>query len=382
MPIITRETIYKRTKTGAVQIWYGELDGEGRYRTVSGQETGKKTVSEWTLCEPKNVGRSNATTIIEQAALELDAIYNKKLDREYRRTLDKIDVLLYTKPAKGLKWYDDAKKRPKPGTVVAAQPKLDGMRCLTDKDAALSGDGIDIPGAPHIIEALEKSGVFVDFPALKFDGELYNHLYKTDFEGLMSALKKAPETAEQRAHVEAVVQYHIYDLVLPVPYRDRLEFIEELFVEYLDQFGSMFQRVPTEFLTLDADYQVVEDYNNKNLDLEYEGSYIHLLDDKPYEPGSRNNGFKVKKFIDGEFPIKKILEGKGNWAGHAKAILIQLPNGNECKASVKGDKAYAKALLEEKDKYEGKAYATVSYLRYTKYGMLNLPIFKTVRWDI
>src|SRR6478736_1590265 len=101
----TRETIYKRTSAGKVQIWYGELDGN-KFRTVSGQEDGKKTTSEWTVCAGKNTGKSNETSPEQQAANELDAMYTKRLEREYRRDKDQIDNKYYTKPIKCIKWYE------------------------------------------------------------------------------------------------------------------------------------------------------------------------------------------------------------------------------------------------------------------------------------
>jgi hypothetical protein len=89
MTIETKRTIYKRTSTGAVQIWYGELDRDnGRYRTSSGQQSGKITTSEWTQCQPKNVGRANATSAGEQAECELEAMYEKRLAREYHESIE------------------------------------------------------------------------------------------------------------------------------------------------------------------------------------------------------------------------------------------------------------------------------------------------------
>ena len=386
--MITRETIYKRTSSGKVQIWYGELDGNGSFRTVSGQIDGKKTTSEWTLCKPKNVGKANATTAVEQAAAELDAMYTKRLEREYRRDIDKIDVKSYTKPMKCLKWYDDAKKRPKPGTLIGVQPKLDGMRCLASKDGCKSQDGLIIPGAPHISEALQE--LLEKFPMMELDGELYNHEYKSDFEGLMSGLKREPKTEADRQRAKDIVQYHIYDIVYNLPYYKnddafvvgRYQNIQNIFELYLKKYSSMFHVVEMVVTTMDETGKVVEDIDDDFIEKGYEGSIVRILNQDFYMPGKRPNSmFKVKNFMDDEFPIVDVMEGKGNWAGHCKAIKVRLPNGNICKASVKGDKSYAKDLLARKDELIGKM-ATVKYLRYSKYGMLNLPIFKSVRWDV
>ena len=73
------ETIYKKTKTGATQEWTIEVVGN-KYRTISGQTDGKKSINEWTIVYGKNVGRSNETTDKEQAMAEVVAKRTKKLE--------------------------------------------------------------------------------------------------------------------------------------------------------------------------------------------------------------------------------------------------------------------------------------------------------------
>jgi ATP-dependent DNA ligase len=387
-----KETIYKRTKSGKIQIWLAHVDSEnGRYRTVSGQIDGAHTTSEWTVCEPKNIGKSNETTVSQQAFLEVEAMYRKRLEREYHKSIDEIDHKRYTKPEKALKWYEDSKKRPTKGSLIGVQPKLDGMRCLASSVGCRSQDGKIIPGAPHITEALKD--FHEKYPEFELDGELYNHEFKEDFEGLMSSLKKEPKTPELAQRARNVVQYHVYDIVCSRPYWEksnesddpfsvgRYQILENIFDIFFEKYGQMFQLVPMVVTHMDDTGKVVEDIDDDYIEQGYEGSIVRVLSDRSgYEAGARRKMFKVKNFIDDEFPIVEVLEGKGNWSGHAKAIRVQLPNGNICKASVKGDKEYARDLLLKKNEIVGKL-ATVKYLRYSKKGMLNLPIFKSIRWD-
>lgn len=371
----TRETIYKRTSSGKVQVWYGELEGD-KYRTTSGQLNGKLNTSEWTVCTPKNVGRSNETTGEQQAALELDAMYSKKLEREYRRSIDDIDNKHYTKPMKSIKWYEDSKKRPKPGTLIAVQPKFDGMRALASKTAIRSQDGKIIPGAPHILRELQE--VFATYD-VELDGELYNHEYREDFEGIMSAVKREIKTKDQRAHAERVVQYHVYDVVSSANYEERYALLQEVFDTYLKDSESIFLS-RTDWVKMDQDGSVVEDIQDSHLEEKYEGSMVRIAS-YPYENKRSNGLFKVKQFHDDEFEITNVMEGKGNWTGHAKAIEVRLKNGNLCKASVKASMPEAAEMWKNRDSMIGKL-ATVKYLRYSKAGMLNLPIFKSIRWDV
>lgn len=382
MTIITRETIYKRTRTGKVQIWYGQLEGN-KYRTVSGQEDGKKTESEWTIVQGKNIGRSNETTPEQQAANELDSMYKKRLEREYHREKANIDRPRYIKPMKSLKWYEDIKKRPKPGTLIALQPKLDGMRCIANESGLKSQDGKIIPGAHFITEALAE--VFKMYPGLSLDGELYNHDYHDDFEGLMSLLKKETRTPAQDEEIKNKVQFHLYDLPSSNgSYRVRYSQLEEHIMPMLSRHGSMFELTYTEFHNIkSAEHaiELVEEFNTTCLETFYEGSMVRIADEGNYKSGTSKELFKVKKFQDDEFQIVEVLEGKGNWAGHAKALRVKLPNGNICKATIKGEMPYCKKLWEDREKLIGK-WATVNFLRYSKKGMLNLPVVKSIRWDI
>jgi len=83
-------TLFSRTSTGAVQQWTVQIDGN-KFRVESGQTDGKKVLSEWTVCEPKNVGRANATTAEEQALSEAEAKWDKKLKTGYTTDVKKID---------------------------------------------------------------------------------------------------------------------------------------------------------------------------------------------------------------------------------------------------------------------------------------------------
>ena len=83
-------TLFSRTSTGAVQQWTVQIDGN-KFRVESGQTDGKKVLSEWTVCEPKNVGRANATTAEEQAVCEAQSKWDKKVKLGYTTDVSKID---------------------------------------------------------------------------------------------------------------------------------------------------------------------------------------------------------------------------------------------------------------------------------------------------
>ena len=75
-------TLYARGKKKKVLIWNIEVDG-GKYRTITGAEGAKQVTSAWTVCEAKNVGRSNETTPEQQAMAEAASKWTAKRDKEH-----------------------------------------------------------------------------------------------------------------------------------------------------------------------------------------------------------------------------------------------------------------------------------------------------------
>jgi hypothetical protein len=76
----TIKFLYKRTSTGAIQIWGQELYASG-YRSIIGQLEGKLQVSDWTTVKPKNLGKKNERLADDQAKFEVDNTYTKKLSQ-------------------------------------------------------------------------------------------------------------------------------------------------------------------------------------------------------------------------------------------------------------------------------------------------------------
>ena len=153
--IFPTDPLYKRGTKGEVRVWYMELckrfDGEGFHRVVSGIDGGKLTFSAWTYCTPKNVGRSNETTSLEQAQIEVSNAWTIKSERGYFADIEEIDNVPFTKPMLAV----DIEKRKGKFTFndrVYAQPKLDGVRCIARADGLWTRTGKPITAVPHIVE--------------------------------------------------------------------------------------------------------------------------------------------------------------------------------------------------------------------------------------
>jgi DNA ligase-1 len=407
--IETLDTIYKRTSTGAVQIWYGELDGEGRYRTSSGQQGGVITTSEWTVAEAKNVGRSNATTEIEQARLELESKYRDRLEKDYHRDVNNIDTVRFVSPMLADKW-EDKFHHIRNGELVFLQPKLDGFRAIAQFSHLAkhnvvfnSRNGKPFLGPVHLAEAL--SPLFQRQPDLILDGELYNHDHKDQFEALSSGIKKEPKTPELMERARRVVQYHVYDLPSSSNdnYGSRYAALDELFSNEPELQSDMFHLVENHSIIWDGDAAQMNDIVSEFLERGYEGGMAKR--NTPYVFKRTPHLLKVKNFMEEEFEIVGIEEGKGNWTGCAKRVFISVPTApvvlndwiinrdtgvvekfdgaqknyqRASKATPTGTQDEMRRVAQEIGKYIG-SYCTLKFFRYTESGVPYLPIIKTMK---
>ncbi len=103
------ETIYKKTKTGAIQEWTIEVS-DNKYRTHSGQVGGQITTNAWTIVYGKNEGKANGTTDNEQALKEAIAKRTKKLESGYFENIKHINKTQYFEPMLASKWEDSKDK--------------------------------------------------------------------------------------------------------------------------------------------------------------------------------------------------------------------------------------------------------------------------------
>lgn len=367
--------LYKRTSTGAIQVWWMQIEDHA-YRTHSGQLDGKIVTSLWTLVDAKNVGRANETTREEQAILEVEAKYTKKVEQgKYYNDLRAIDsVAKFFSPMLAHKFDPDRIEE-----HFYLQPKLNGCRCIADVNGLWSRNGKEFVNTPHISEELKD--FFEANPEAKLDGELYNHDYNTQFQTLISSIKKGKPDAASIAKSAEVVEYHIYDFPTHKGnFGERWNALESLFHASKLEESTTIRLVPT---WRSSDVKTAQGLHERNKAKGYEGSIIRL--DKPYENKRTFSLMKYKDFLDGEFKIRDILEGKGNWSGVAKSVRLDLPAGvtsakgeDYFDAGVKGDKDFAKKLLDEKHLYIGKP-GTVVYQELSEYGVPIFPIFHAVR---
>lgn len=340
-------TIYKRTSKGAIQRWEQQLNPENpsQYRTISGQVDGKLVEADWTQCEGTNIGKKNERTPEQQAIFEIEANYKKKLDKDYHKDINNIDKAKIFKPMLASEY-----SKSKFGFPVYVQPKFDGMRCIATKDGLFTRNGKKIVSCPHIHENL--AHYWDEYPDMIFDGELYNHQYKDDFNKIMSLTKKTKPTPKDLAESKKYVQYHVYDLP-SVKYND-----------YSNRLSLLLLTLPNSDIIKKAETTLVDTQQQLDsiyelyMDNGYEGQIIRLPDGM-YENKRSKNLIKRKEWIDSEFTLVGFEEGKGNWSGKVKKGIFVLNDTkeyseeNSFKAGVRGTMEYCEQLLRDKDMYIG-----------------------------
>lgn len=361
------ETLYKRTSTGAVQIWYMEQEGN-KHRATSGQQDGKHVTSDWTVCEGKNLGKANETSPEEQARLEIEAKYKKqRAQGKYHDTPDEIDNAKFFAPMLAQKYED------RPPTqedfdagVIVSQPKLDGMRCIANRHGLWTRKGKPIPVAPHIREALQ---TIFEGHRVTIDGELYNHDLKHMFEELLSIAKQSKPTQEDIDKARQWLQFHVYDM-----YDE-----DDPNATFFGRYGNLVHLISTKSNTsIIRPVSTIKCFSQEELDNLY-GSYADdgyegqmvRRDDSPYENKRAKQLLKRKEFTTDEFEVVEIQSGKGNRSTWAARVICKTKEGVNFGSGINGNEAYCQKLLVEKDKYVG-GDATIKFFRYTAD---NIPLF-------
>ena len=257
------------------------------------------------------------------------------------------------------------------------QPKLDGVRCLIQREGsdlgfrvvAYSRTGKEWKNINHILDEL--APFFANNPNVILDGELYNHDFKDDFEQIISMVRKTKPTDEARIESAKNVQFHCYDTIMEhIPFEKRMARIYNLVPQ-----SYCIEHVPTIKV---HEIEEVETNHEDFLELGYEGSI--LRQNKPYECKRSWTLMKVKDFSDAEATIVGFVEGKGKRKGTLGKFLMRDADGIEfgCPPGKGYNYKDLSNLLHRAKHYIG-AIATFTYFERTKAGSYRHPLFKCIR---
>jgi DNA ligase-1 len=415
MPIVTIKTfptLYStHIETGRTKQWSICVDdyGDDVFVLVSthGLEGGAQVTHEKEITEGKNIGRSNETTPREQALLEAERDWNKKMKQGYAPRMSAGDAAkaaavpetaaLKTKKASNnqigpLQLKPMLADKFTTGKTVLKfpvylQPKLDGIRCLvyrhpvTDELVFQSRSNTQFDAPKHISDCVEMMWQFFREPKnLVLDGELYCH--GMDFRTITSAVRRG-STEHPKLKM---IQYHMYDCFYAgaanvaqnkIPYAERYGILQlgynSAMEEDEERFGTAIQLVETKIAkSLDAIQKAHTHYTE--MDPPYEGVMIRSRDGVYKQNNRSKDLLKFKSFEDEEFIVVGHHEGTGDHTG--TPIW-------ECRSKVCPDKIFSvtmkgtiesrKEMFKNVKSYYGKEL-TVQYQEISDEGIPRFPV--------
>lgn len=355
--------LYKLDSTGKIRTFQIEIE-DNRYRMITGVLNGKQVMSKWTTCTPKNVGRSNQLTAVEQAKAEASARISTKLVQDYFEDIEDCQEIqtMYFHPMLAELME---KCKPLPGYPLLLDPKLDGMRLINTAIVYHSRKGKPVPTAQFIAKELEP--FFIEHPNIILDGEIYTHDLRDDFNQIMSIARQSKPTAEDLELADKVLQYHVYDMFdTTKPNMCALDRKKTL--DLILPVSAKIHRVPWQIVN---SYDEMMALNQEHITDGYEGS-IARIPDAVYHNKRSKDLMKIKLFITEEFPIIDIKEGSGNRSGIAGTIIVQTPTA-VVGCGIRGSWKYANDVLTNAASLIGKP-ATIRHFGVTPDGSLRFPV--------
>jgi len=363
---MTFPTLYHKGKHGAMFQWVVWTDGSVIH-TEYGQVGGAKQVSE-KAAEPKNVGRSNATTGPQQADFEARAMFDFKLTRKYSKTPEEAKKTLFLPMlAQSITGREGKFSYP-----VDVQPKLDGLRMMASwndegtKVLLMSRSG-KFYNVPHIQAQLEK---VLPKDAVT-DGEIYCH-------GM--TLQTINSLAKRNQRGSEKLNYYVYDMPCWGGEEDQPWSMRRLNLVRFFESGDLARTAPSiaEVATFPAnDLERVLELQQAFVSDGFEGAIVRVLNGL-YLYGYRSYDLlKVKSFQDGEFKVVGAKPGRGKFADMC-IFTCKMDTGLEFDVVPKGTAEQRQEYLSNKEKYIGKLL-TVRYFNLTPDGKPFLPVGVTFR---
>ena len=255
---------------------------------------------------------------------------------------------------------------------VFIQPKLDGVRCLFTKDGAYSRTGKQFHNLRYI--ELRLAPFFDKNPDVILDGELYNHDLRDDFEQIISLVRKQKPTDEDRLNSADMIQYHVYDYIIPfIGYEARLKWL----TSNKDHLWSNVV-IPVETHRVYKYEEAANMHYDGFLKQGYEGSILRL--NGAYEQKRSYNLQKFKDFSDDEATIVGYEAGKGKRTGTLGKFFMMDDDGVKfgCPPGKGFNYTDLANILNNVHDYIGKR-ATFTYFERTKAGNYRHPQFKCIR---
>ena len=345
-------TLYNIDKANRVREWTIRVEGH-QIITEHGVQGGE-------IQESCKDARNLRYTPEEEA----QALYDKQLRLKYFPSIDEAlhADMTTLKPMLAHKLKEG--KYEFPGY---SQPKLDGIRCRAYRDKGrivlMSRGNKEFEYMDHIKKSIEP--VLPDNTV--YDGELYVH--GVPFNTLSSWIR-----GDHRAD-NVRVQYHIYDMPVIygarcIPQFERTSHLMKTVGGHVAQYGGNdIVVVETKrILKYETLMSVHEYYREQG----YEGSMFRAKNGL-YEFGERSwNLLKIKNFVDDEFRVISISDGRGKFEGQAVFTCITR-EGDLFDCVIKGTEQERAQYYRDRDQYID-GMLTVKYQDLSEKGIPRFPV--------
>lgn len=390
---LNNKLIYSKATSGKALQWKAftdyTLDSNG-FITITiefGQVDGKLQLKTRSVKSGKNSGKTNATTLKEQADLEIGYLYQKQFDKDY--VLDLGTYLVPVSPQLAHKYKDKCHKVTWSDEAPIAQyasTKLNGIRCAI---FIKNGKVVKFESRTrklfkyftHIAKDLDGFGFEdTDNSYAMLDGELFNR--SIPFEILCSLINSDSYVEVKDDETGIIwstndVQFHCYDLV-NLNNRDQ---------SFYDRFIN-FNGIPStdsvrivESLLVSSEKDMIT-LATEWIGLGFEGLMLRY-GGATYAFGQRSQYLlKYKVMEQCEFKILKIYLAENDPSKVMFTLHNHLTDQEEYSkfdCALKGDKKLNLLLYENKASHEGNDWLTVDYQVLSKYLVPLFPVGVVVR---
>jgi DNA ligase-1 len=314
----------------------------------------------------KNIGRANETSPHEQAIIEVRAKINKKIMEGYN--VDSMSGLYSSLtfktrtecPSVMLAKKFDEHQHKLPDTVIV-QPKLDGIRCMTN---TITGEMFSrrkepITSCPHISEAVVSMNLYETLGIEWLDGELYRHGKR------LQSINSIVRTFKNKHKDAREMHYNVYDYIsdeselerkikmLDFPDNDYVNVVEHRLVNKKDV-----RRIQQEFIENGYEGTIIRDPN---------ASYIQKRTDKL---------LKLKDFEDDEFDIIGVK--KEEFKDTLGTFTLRMKSGKIFESRPAMPDEETLYIWQNRDKLQD-FVATVKYFGFTDAGIPNINTTRAIR---
>lgn len=377
--------LYQKNNNRKIKVWTIAVEKNSSNVTIistSGQQGGKMTKTDTVI----SVGKGNKTSY-EQACSEAKSKIASKIRAGYVKDVSTVKDSTtlgsgIPQPMLAQKFDPTGKQNNSKtleqlgikGKEIFIQKKFDGNRCLThltlNSATQYTRKGDEFQPIAHIqtqlIECFNKIYKYVNgkYGVTEYwiDGELMTKSFS--FNTLNGLLKKQTKTAEDWKMLEEV-DYHIYDVILPVPYSTRKSVVEYFKHKNLK---------PTETETIIASDALLESKLQEYIESGEEGLMIRIPD-QVYQNKRSWGLLKYKVFQDDEYEVIDFEESvKGGMAGNVVCKVNKKTtdrDGKEIKTFKCGlnfTHNELKEIWNNKSKYIG-SMITIKYFKNSEYGI-------------